>query len=278
MSNNILSEIQGRLKAPKSQFNSFGGYKYRSMEDINEALKPLLSEYKCDLIVTDEIVYIGEWHYIKAIARLRKNKEAIAETWGYAREEATKKGMDSSQITGAASSYARKYALNGMFLIDDSKDADALQGQGEGKRERKQTKPAPPRKEIPKMKPPAPMQPATPSKADRLKLSNMLKLAGYNDKSAMLAAINSRDGVQVEDSKDLTIAQVKSLTEHFSAVARLLSECRKAGAVSEDDIAACLSAASVAAGLITIQQPVNPAAISTLLVKALTEAVKGRES
>ena len=125
----VLSKIQKEMKAPKSQFNAFGKYKYRSCEDILEAVKPFLNGTV--LYVSDEMVLIGERYYIKATATLRNGDEAVSVT-AYAREEAEKKGMDSSQITGAASSYARKYALNGLFLIDDTKDSDATNEHGKG--------------------------------------------------------------------------------------------------------------------------------------------------
>ena len=120
--------IQTELKAPKGQFNSFGGYKYRSCEDILEAVKPLLAENKVILTITDTVDNIGERFYIKAAAVLAdtESDESIINT-AYARESDDKKGMDGSQITGTASSYARKYALNGLFLIDDTKDADTNQ-------------------------------------------------------------------------------------------------------------------------------------------------------
>lgn len=117
--------IQSGLKAPKNQRNSFGNYNYRSAEDIVEAVKPLLFEESCILTITDDLVLIGERYYVKATATLtNENKESVSTT-AYAREEETKKGMDGAQITGAASSYARKYALNGLFCIDDTKDPDA---------------------------------------------------------------------------------------------------------------------------------------------------------
>lgn len=121
-----LVSIQGRLKAPKGQKNTFGGYKYRSCEDILEAVKPLLREYACELVIGDEIVMVGDRYYIKATAVLRNSAGEFVNTTAWAREEDTKKGMDASQITGAASSYARKYALCGLFAIDDGKDADSL--------------------------------------------------------------------------------------------------------------------------------------------------------
>ena len=121
-----LINIQKELKAPKNQYNKFGGYNYRSLEDIFEALKPLLEKNNVALTVSDEIVNIGDRFYVKATARLWKEDKLIAENTAYAREAENKKGMDESQITGATSSYARKYCLNGLFCIDDVKDADAL--------------------------------------------------------------------------------------------------------------------------------------------------------
>ena len=126
----ILQEIQQKLKAPKGQFNSFGGYHYRSCEDIVEALKPILAEYGAAIILSDEIVAVGERVYVKATATL-KTKDQEFTTTAFAREPAAKKGMDESQITGAASSYARKYALNGLFGIDDTKDADTMDNREE---------------------------------------------------------------------------------------------------------------------------------------------------
>ena len=119
-----LIAIQSELKAPKSQFNKFGGYKYRKAEDILEAVKPLLNKQKCTLTITDDIVMIGNRIYVKATATIKNEKGECETTNGWAREEETKKGMDGSQITGASSSYARKYALNGLFAIDDNADSD----------------------------------------------------------------------------------------------------------------------------------------------------------
>lgn len=119
-----LSYIQSKLEVPKSHKNTFGNYNYRNCEDILEAVKPLLLETVTTLYISDEIVEVGGRLYIKAtVSFLSNNQDAINVT-AYAREEETKKGMDGSQITGASSSYARKYALNGIFLIDDSRDAD----------------------------------------------------------------------------------------------------------------------------------------------------------
>ena len=119
----VLKNIQQELKAPKGQYNNFGKYKYRSAEDILEAVKPLLGKYGAQLTLTDDIIEVGGRIYVKATAKLTDGKESTVTT-AFAREPAEKKGMDESQITGTASSYARKYALNGLFLIDDTKDAD----------------------------------------------------------------------------------------------------------------------------------------------------------
>ena len=120
-----LSAIQSELKAPKSQYNEFGRYKYRKAEDILEAVKPLLSSNGCTLICADELVLIGERYYIRATATITCVEDGSSvSTTAFAREEEDKKGMDGSQITGASSSYARKYALNGLFCIDDTADSD----------------------------------------------------------------------------------------------------------------------------------------------------------
>jgi len=118
-----LAKIQAELKAPKGQKNSFGNYNYRSCEDILEAVKPLLAD--AVIIIGDEIVQIGERYYVKSTATFTDGTNSISNT-AFARESLDKKGMDDSQITGATSSYARKYALNGLLLIDDTKDADTM--------------------------------------------------------------------------------------------------------------------------------------------------------
>lgn len=120
----ILSQIQSELKAPKGQINKFGGYKYRSCEDIVEAAKPLLAQHDAVLLIWDELVQVGDRYYVKATAQVAVGKE-VSQTTAYAREPESRKGMDESQLTGTASSYARKYALNGLFAIDDTKDADS---------------------------------------------------------------------------------------------------------------------------------------------------------
>lgn len=119
-----LMAVQSELKAPKGQMNKFGGYKYRSCEDILEAVKPILKAHGLVLWLSDKPVIVDSWHYIEATATVESQDGATYTATAYAREPEFKKGMDDSQITGTASSYARKYALNGLFCIDDTKDAD----------------------------------------------------------------------------------------------------------------------------------------------------------
>jgi hypothetical protein len=120
----MLHDIQSHLKAPKGNYNSFGKYKYRSCEDIVEAVKPILKSLECHLILSDDVVLVGDRIYIKATATIYQGAVVIGQATAFAREAEAKKGMDESQITGTASSYARKYALNGLLAIDDTKDAD----------------------------------------------------------------------------------------------------------------------------------------------------------
>lgn len=148
-----LQRIQSKLKAPKSQFNSFGKYHYRNCEDILEAVKPLLAEEKVSLLLTDELVENGfaqssenreitfyeSKNYIKATATITDGESSISVS-ALARESYDKKGMDSAQITGATSSYARKYALNGLFLIDDTRDPDSTNDHGKTSKPEAKTK------------------------------------------------------------------------------------------------------------------------------------------
>ena len=128
--NDKLHQIQQKLHAPKGQMNKFGGYKYRSCEDILEAVKPLLAETGTTLRIYDTAIECGGWVFIQATAELRDGDNIIATGQALARHEDQKKGMDASQVSGAASSYARKYALNGLFLIDDTRDSDATNTHG----------------------------------------------------------------------------------------------------------------------------------------------------
>jgi hypothetical protein len=123
--NDKIIRIQNELKVPKAQFNKFGGYAYRSCEDILEALKPLLAKEKLLLFLTDRMVNVGNRNYVRACATLVNSEGNILKCFAYAREDEMKKGMSGDQLTGSASSYARKYALNGLFLIDDTKDSDS---------------------------------------------------------------------------------------------------------------------------------------------------------
>jgi hypothetical protein len=127
-----LQGIQSSLKAPKGQTNKFGGYRYRSAEDILTSVKPLLAEWACTLVITDEMVEVGGRVYVKSTAVISSTEESSNSIHvnAYAREAETKKGMDDAQITGSASSYARKCALNGLFAIDDTKDPDATNDHG----------------------------------------------------------------------------------------------------------------------------------------------------
>ena len=136
---------QAELKAPKNQYNSFGKYSYRSCEDILEAAKPVCAKYGLLLTVSDEIVHEGDRYYIKATAALydaQGGSDEVMSATAYAREPEAKKGMDDSQITGTASSYARKYALNGLFCIDDTKDADTQDNTNSGRKSAQKSVPA----------------------------------------------------------------------------------------------------------------------------------------
>ncbi len=142
-----LLKIQAALHAPKGQTNKFGGYKYRSCEDILEAVKPLCVEHGCVLLVTDEVIEVGGRVYVRATATLADPEtplhkdDVTIQVCGWAREEGDRKGMSASQITGSASSYARKYALNGLFCIDDTKDADATNDHGKKPKPKAKAKP-----------------------------------------------------------------------------------------------------------------------------------------
>lgn len=142
-----LANVQQALKATKDQFNKFGGYNYRSCESILESVKPLLAKNALALTLTDEMVQVGDRIYVKATATVfptgNSDGEVCISVDAFAREEETKKGMDSSQVTGAASSYARKYALNGLFCIDDNKDSDATNTHG-----KEEPKPEPPKENV----------------------------------------------------------------------------------------------------------------------------------
>lgn len=129
-----LLKIQSELKVSKDRVNSFGGFNYRSAEDILEAVKPLLTKNNCILTISDEIVNVGDRYYVRAQAIISNKDGKGISVFAVAREPLEKKGMDSAQITGSTSSYARKYALNGLFAIDDTKDPDGDDNRKEGTR------------------------------------------------------------------------------------------------------------------------------------------------
>ncbi len=130
-----LIELRSELSVPKNQFNKFGNYNYRSQEDILEAVKPLLDKHNLLLTISDEMVMLGDRFYVKSSVKINDGEKEIVST-GYAREPQSQKGMNEAQITGSASSYARKYSLNSMFLIDDTKDADHFDNKPEPKKEK----------------------------------------------------------------------------------------------------------------------------------------------
>ena len=148
-----LIKIQSELVATKSQYNSFGKYYYRSCEDILEAVKPLLSKYGAELTISDDVVSVGDRVYVKATVSITDGKETKTVT-AFAREPLDRKGQDSSQITGATSSYARKYALNGLFLIDDNKDADIDESRNESEARSKTSGSDTPKSDAPKVQRP----------------------------------------------------------------------------------------------------------------------------
>ena len=197
-----LIEVQKELKAPKGQYNNFGRYKYRSAEDILEAVKPLLHKRGLLQVITDDVISVGERIYIKATASIYDSVsyETISNS-AFARESETKKGMDDSQITGTASSYARKYALNGLYAIDDTKDADsneynAQNGANSGGNGRSQLS-------TPLIQ--------KPTKNELLKLFNEVKTNGIDEatlKAEMLIRFADSD---VKSTSDLTKSQYEEL-------------------------------------------------------------------
>ena len=199
-----LYQIQSRLKAPKRQFNDFAKYHYRSQEDILEALKPLLAEYEYTLNISDEIELIGSRYYVKATVTIwDKDRNVVAQSTAYAREPESKKGSDESQITGAASSYARKYSLNGLLAIDDNKDADATNTHG------KESKSKP--KQDPKM-----------VSNDQLKaLNTVMGELGITDRDQKIHTVNnwlkSSGHAEISSSKELTKTQASKLIELLKA-------------------------------------------------------------
>lgn len=191
-----LSQVQNELKAPKSQYNKFGGFNYRSCEDILEAVKPLLVKHKLAMRISDDMVAIGDRIYVKATVTLTdtENKGFIENT-AFAREEESKKGMDGSQVTGASSSYARKYALNGLFLIDDTKDSDATNTYG------KDTKPAPKKATAEQVKEIKELTPDETTLNAMLKYFGVKNLADLTEEQAKLAIARRKES-EVKNEQD----------------------------------------------------------------------------
>jgi len=196
-----LSAVQTELRAPKGQTNKFGGYKYRSCEDILEAVKPLLHKHELCLFISDEIVGVEGRVYVKATAKITDGKGEVQVT-ASAREEENKKGMDGAQITGAASSYARKYALNGLFCIDDTKDSDATNNHGNSA-PRSYPKPA----QAPAKTPPPPKAPAKKKTTTQVFEEAKVYLEHALNKTKSYEDIVKKYG------ETFTAAQLKQLTE-----------------------------------------------------------------
>lgn len=214
-----LAIIQGELIAPKNQYNKFGNYNYRSCEDILEGLKPCLKKVKAAVQISDEMVLIGERYYIKATATLLDCEEGFSyiSNTAYAREEEAVKGMSSSQVTGSASSYARKYALNGLFAIDDVKDADSRDNSKNEpeKKAEEQKKPAQPKAEADEQKKAeAEQKKIENSKISEVKLKALLKRCADDHvdtkKIMQLYKVNSL--------ADLTERQFANMHEHWEKI------------------------------------------------------------
>lgn len=206
-------KIQNELKAPKGQYNSFGKYKYRSAEDILEAVKPLCVKYGVLLTLTDSIELIGERYYVKATARATDGTKVV-EVTALAREDLDKKGMDGSQITGTASSYARKYALNGLFCIDDTKDADTDEyaAKTQGKKDADAKKDAEKKKEL---------ETTAISAAEAKTLKGLIEMTGTDEKkllksykAATIEALTKAQWAQavkiLSDRKDKQTSEVQN--------------------------------------------------------------------
>ena len=212
-----LMMIQSELKAPKNQRNNFGKYNYRNCEDILNALKPHLMKYKCVVLLTDDLVLIGDRFYIKATAKLvDAESDNTISVNAYAREEETKKGMDSSQITGSASSYARKYALNGLFAIDDTKDSDYTNQFGKEPQPEYQApkqEPPQPQYQSPKQEPPQP--PQLPIQQVKFEINQVAKKKGVKS-SSVLNEVQQKVKYKINEGINLQQAEeVINLLHHM---------------------------------------------------------------
>ena len=195
-----LSKIQADLKAPKGQRNNFGKYNYRSAEDILEAVKPMTSKHGLILTLSDEMTLIGDRIYVKATARLTNGEQEVV-TVAFAREEENKKGMDASQVTGAASSYARKYALNGLFCIDDNKDSDATNDHGKAPAKTTRKKAAPKK---------------TASEIEDLFMQALNHVTASKNKEAVIKQVMTKYGSQFSAEQKQQLHSVAKLAEVVS--------------------------------------------------------------
>lgn len=216
-----LLEVQSKLKAPKSQYNSFGKYHYRNCEDILEGAKPLLKDVKATIRICDEIVQVGERIYIKATAIFTDTEKPDCEisNSAYAREEDSKKGMDASQVTGATSSYARKYALNGLLCIDDTKDADSQDNsKAEPKPTEKVPKGAPQSQDdvnFQKQCEDAEKQPITP-----IQVKTLLQRCT----SSTVDLVKVCKTYKVTNIKDLSGKQLSNINEHWEQICKVCAK------------------------------------------------------
>ncbi len=206
--NEKLLAIQSEIKVPKSQYNAFGKYSYRSCEDILEAIKPLAVKHNCVLKIHDEIEFISSRFYVRAIATLTdcETGEKV-EAFGWAREEETKKGMDAAQITGSTSSYARKYALNGLFCLDDTKDADATN------KHDKEEKPEPEKPKPPKPEPKIEPKPDPKAEWRKAKDSLIATVGRLKYTEEFVRAFREAKFKGTTSINDVTAEQIKQLEE-----------------------------------------------------------------
>lgn len=211
-----LLTVQQALKCNKSQFNSFGNYYYRSCEDILEAAKPLCGQHGLTLTVSDEIVVIGERYYVKATAKVTDtDKKETIEVSAYAREAESVKGMSEPQITGSSSSYARKYALNGLFLIDDTQEVDSFNNSAKEQQAAKQgtkTTQATAKKKAEQTTATKTGQPPTREQEKQRYLQETVKKANSMNAMSLLPGI-IKSQYKVSSSKDLTLEQIRELFE-----------------------------------------------------------------
>lgn len=203
-----LMMIQSELKAPKNQWNDFSNYYYRNCEDILNALKPYLMKYKCVVLLTDDLVLIGDRFYIKATAKLvDAESDNTISVNAYAREDLQRKKMDGSQLTGSASSYARKYALNGLFAIDDTKDSDYTNQFG------KEPQPPQPQYQAPKQEPPQP--PQLPIQQVKFEINQVARKKGVKS-SEILSEVQQKVKYQINEAVNLQQAEeVINLLHHM---------------------------------------------------------------